>query len=89
MLYNVLERMTRRQRIRDLDISHVFVRILDCMISDDMLLLQKYSMILDQTEDYLEANISELHIIFTSFIMQTKRTPGLDGLLPEFELHGG
>lgn len=73
MLYNVLERMTRRQRIRDLDISHVFVRILDCMISDDMLLLQKYSMILDQTEDYLEANISELPHNFTSFIMQTKK----------------
>ncbi len=73
MLYNVLERMTRRQRIRDLDISHVFVRILDCMISDDMLLLQKYSMILDQTEDYLEDNISELPHNFTSFIMQTKK----------------
>ena len=50
MLYNVLERMTKRQKIRDLDISHVFVRILDCMISDDMLLLQKYSMVLDQME---------------------------------------
>lgn len=73
MLYNVLERMTRRQKIRDLDISHVFVRILDCMISDDMLLLQKYSMILDQTEDYLEANISDLPHNFTSFIMQTKK----------------
>ena len=73
MLYNVLERMTRRQKIRDLDISHVFVRILDCMISDDMLLLQKYSMVLDQTEDYLEDNISELPHNFTSFIMQTKK----------------
>lgn len=73
MLYNVLERMTRRQKIRDLDISHVFVRILDCMISDDMLLLQKYSMVLEQTEDYLEENMSDLPHNFTSFIMQTKK----------------
>lgn len=73
MLYNVLERMTRRQRIRDLDISHVFVRILDCMVSDDMLLLQKYSMLLDQMEDYLEANVSDLPHNFTSVIMQNKK----------------
>ncbi|MEI3515985.1 MAG: CorA family divalent cation transporter [Clostridia bacterium] len=73
MLYNVLERMTKRQKIRDLDISHVFVRILDCMISDDMLLLQKYSMVLDQMEDYLEENVSDLPHNFTSFIMQNKK----------------
>lgn len=73
LIYNVLERMTRRQRIRDLDISHVFVRILDCMISDDMLLLQKYSQVLEQMEDYLEANISQLPHNFTSVIMQNKK----------------
>ena len=73
MLFNVLERMTKRQKIRDLDISHVFVRILDCMISDDMLLLQKYSMVLDQMEDYLEENVSDLPHNFTSFIMQNKK----------------
>ena len=43
------------------------------MISDDMLLLQKYSMVLDQMEDYLEENVSDLPHNFTSFIMQNKK----------------
>ena len=54
IVYSVMERLEKRQRHTMCDTAHVFIRIMEMLISDDMMFLQKYGMILNRLEDSLE-----------------------------------
>ena len=73
MMFTVMERVVSRQRTKVFDIAHAFVRILECMISEDMVFMQKYRTILNLMEDNMQEDVNEIPHNFTNFVMSSKK----------------